>query len=103
VGLLLLSTTLPSLVVSAFIVGALVPGIVVLVLGRVRELVPYSATQQKTFWSIATVAFAVGQAAAAYGQAFLFEVTGSYRVLFATSVFAIFAAFAIDMSRPMRQ
>jgi len=52
------------LVISSLAVGAAVPGIVPLVLGRVHELVPDDAERQRAAWSVTTMTFALGQAAA---------------------------------------
>jgi hypothetical protein len=47
VALLVFSASPLSLSISSIIVGAIVPGIVTLVLGRVHELIPHNADQQK--------------------------------------------------------
>src|SRR5258707_2245372 len=60
------------LIVSSMLVGAFVPGIVPLVLGRISELLAHHPAAQKGAWSTATTSFAVLQAAAAYGLSFLF-------------------------------
>jgi predicted MFS family arabinose efflux permease len=71
-----------SLCVSSLLVGAFTPGIVPLVLGRIRELLPADGGVQQAAWSRATMAFALGQAAAAYGFSFLFAAGGEYPALF---------------------
>ena len=49
-------------------------------------------------WSVATIAFALLQAAAAYVQSFIFAQTGGdYRLLFLTGAGAIVLALAIDL------
>ncbi|WP_374634835.1 YbfB/YjiJ family MFS transporter, partial [Ferrovibrio sp.] len=82
VGLLLpvLSTARPSLAVSAMLVGALTPGISAITSGRVAELV--GAARHRMVWGWMTTAFAVAQAASAYGLGFLFTVTHSYLLLY---------------------
>ena len=45
-----------ALAISSLVVGAMVPGIVPLVLGRVHELVPQDALARQRAWSLATVA-----------------------------------------------
>ena len=45
------STAPVSLIASSVIVGGFTPGIVPLVLGRVHELLPHRAEQQRTTWS----------------------------------------------------
>src|SRR5206468_5104532 len=52
------------LVLSSVVVGAFVPGIVVLVLGRVHELLVHHPAEHKTAWSVATTSFAILQAKA---------------------------------------
>lgn len=87
-----------GLVVSSVIVGAFVTGTVPLVLGRIGELLPHQPARQKAAWSTATVAFAIFQAAAAYGLSFMFEYSGGdYRMLFVLGACAIAAALALDL------
>jgi predicted MFS family arabinose efflux permease len=86
------------LMASSVIVGAFVTGTVPLVLGRIGELLPHHPAQQKAAWSVATVCFALCQAAAAYGFSFLFAwMGGNYRILFLIGTTAIVAALAIDL------
>ena len=86
------------LVVSSFIVGAFVTGTVPLVLGRIGELLPHHPAQQKSAWSVATTAFALCQAAAAYALSFIFARTdGDYRLLFLIGAAAMVVALAIDL------
>jgi predicted MFS family arabinose efflux permease len=87
-----------ALALSSLVVGAMVPGIVPLVLGRVHELTPHDHQERQAGWSFATVAFALGQAAAAYGFSFLFARTGGgYAALFALGAAALMLALAIDL------
>jgi predicted MFS family arabinose efflux permease len=91
-----------GLIVSSVVIGAFVPGIVPLVLGRVQELVPQGDLAGRTAaWSIATTAFALGQAGGAYGFAFLFDRTGGYAPLFALGAAAILLALIIDLAVAM--
>ena len=86
------------LIVSSVVVGAFVTGTVPLVLGRIHELLPHHPAQQKAAWSVATIAFALFQAAAAYVQSFIFAQTGGdYRLLFLIGAAAIVLALAIDL------
>jgi MFS family permease len=86
------------LIVSSVVVGAFVTGTVPLMLGRIGELLPHHSSQQKSAWSVATVAFALCQAASAYGFSFIFAESGeNYRLLFAIGVAAMVAALAIDL------
>jgi predicted MFS family arabinose efflux permease len=93
-----ISTSPDSLIVSSVIIGAFTPGIVPLVLGRVHELLPHSAEQQRAAWGRATVSFALFQAAAAYGFSWLFAHTGGdYLLLFKLGGAAVTLALAIDL------
>ncbi|MFT4000006.1 MAG: YbfB/YjiJ family MFS transporter [Rhizobium sp.] len=86
------------LIVSSLIVGAFVTGTVPLMLGRIAELLPHHPAQQKTAWSLATVFFALFQAAAAYGLSFVFARTGgNYYMLFFIGAGAMVLALAIDL------
>jgi predicted MFS family arabinose efflux permease len=88
-----------ALVFSSLVVGAMVPGVVPLVLGRVHELTPHDEQERQAGWSFATVAFALGQAAAAYGFSFLFARTGGgYAALFALGAAALILALGIDLA-----
>jgi len=86
------------LAVSSLVVGAAVPGVVPLVLGRVHELVPGDAEGQRAAWSVTTMAFALGQAAGAYGLAFLFARGGRYTTLFAVGAAALTLGLVIDLA-----
>ncbi|HVX75083.1 MAG TPA: YbfB/YjiJ family MFS transporter, partial [Bradyrhizobium sp.] len=86
------------LIVSSMVVGAFVTGTVPLVLGRIHELLPHHPSQQKAAWSLATIAFALFQAVAAYVHSFVFaETGGDYRLLFLIGTAAIVLALAIDL------
>ena len=92
------STAPVSLIVSSVVVGGFTPGIVPLVLGRIHELVPHSAEQQRATWSHATTSFALFQAAAAYGFSWIYAQTGGdYLVLFGLGGAAVVLALAIDL------
>jgi predicted MFS family arabinose efflux permease len=87
-----------TLIISSLVVGAFTPGIVPLVLGRTRELLPHDAEEQKRAWSMATTAFALLQAGGAYGLTFVFAYTGGNdRSLFAIGASAFALAFASDV------
>jgi predicted MFS family arabinose efflux permease len=83
------------------VIGCLVPGVVSLVLGRVHELA--APEQTRAAWSLATIAFAVGQAAGAYGLSWLFARTGDYGLLFGLGAAAIVAALLIDLAFARRK
>ncbi|SCB14274.1 YbfB/YjiJ family MFS transporter [Rhizobium multihospitium] len=90
------------LIASSLIVGAFVTGTVPLMLGRIAELLPHHPAQQKGAWSLATVFFALFQAAAAYGLSFVFARTsGNYYLLFFIGAGAMVLALAIDLSVAM--
>jgi predicted MFS family arabinose efflux permease len=95
VGWLAVTASPGWLGVSSVIIGAFTPGIVPLVLGRANELVPGDVQSQRAAWSVATTAFAVGQAGAAYGFSFFFAFGGGYDVLFGLGGAAL--ALAIDL------
>ena len=87
------------LILSSVVMGSFVTGTVPLVLGRITEVVPHHAEQQKAAWSFATVGFAVVQAAAAYGLSFVFARNGGdYRPLFLIGSAAMMAALALDLA-----
>ncbi|SDH89326.1 Predicted arabinose efflux permease, MFS family [Bradyrhizobium sp. Rc2d] len=92
------STAPLSLIVSSAVVGGFTPGIVPLVLGRIHELVPHSAEQQRATWSHTTTSFALFQAAAAYGFSWIYAQTGNdYLVLFGLGGGAVVLALVIDV------
>ena len=98
VALPVLHTGTPGLIVSSLVIGAFVPGIVPLVLGRIHELLAHDTAAQKAGWSAATTAFALFQAAAAYGLTFvLTQSGGDFRLLFATGAAAFVLCLGIDL------
>jgi predicted MFS family arabinose efflux permease len=97
VSLPAISTAPASLIVSSVVVGGFTPGIVPLVLGRIHELVPHRAEQQRVVWSHATTSFALFQAVAAYGFSWLFAHDGDYLLLFRLGAAAMTLALAIDL------
>ncbi|MGF1609804.1 MAG: YbfB/YjiJ family MFS transporter [Kiloniellales bacterium] len=98
--LIMLATTASPLwlIASSVVIGALVPGVVPLVLGRAQDLLAHDRERHTAAWSRATVAFALGQAGAAYAFSFLFERTGDYLLLFALGAAALGLALAIDLA-----
>jgi predicted MFS family arabinose efflux permease len=97
VGWLAVASDAIALAVSSLTIGAFVPGIVPLVLGRIHELTPADPVARTAAWSIATTAFALGQAGAGYGFAFLYAETASYALLFGLGAAAFVLALAIDL------
>ena len=78
--------------------GGFTPGIVPLVIGRIHELIPHSAADQRTAWAQATTTFALFQAAGAYGLSYLFAQTGGdHALLFAIGAAAVAVALALEL------
>ncbi len=104
VGLPVLSVADISLGISSFVVGAFTPGIVSIVLGRAQEIAGGDPVRHRAIWGGATAAFALSQAVAAYGMAYLFARTsGSYTPLFAAGSGALVIASLIGRSPFTRQ
>jgi len=101
VALVVISTNGIVLGISAVLLGALTPGLVVVVMGRVQELVA-DPNRQRTVWAAATTAFALGQAVAGYGYSYLFVTTGgTYAWLYAIGAAMALIALAIDLAAPL--
>lgn len=91
-----------ALAVSSLVIGAFVPGIVPLVLGRLHELIPRDAARQKAAWGLCTMAFALGQAVGGYGLSYIFAQTGDgYGLLFTLGGAALLVCCAIEMAMAM--
>jgi len=80
VGLPVVATSPIALGLSSVLVGALVPGIVASVSGRLSEIVP--ADRLPARWGLLTAIFAVAQALAGWAQSALYGAAGTYTVLF---------------------
>lgn len=81
----------------AVAIGTFPPGIVPLVLARVRELEPHDVTHQNRSWSRATIVFAAAQALSGYAYSALFNASsGNHRLLFWIAAVAIALSLAID-------
>ncbi len=91
-----LSTRPIALGISSLAVGAFVPGITSLVLGRVHEMVEGRAAQRR-IWSQTTIAWALTQGASAFAYSYLIGRFGSYAPLFAIGAVALILALAIDL------
>ena len=74
------STDRLTIVVSAFVVGALVPGLVMLISTRTLELV--GPEQMTKAWGVLTATFAIGQFIGAAGMAAIYTSTKTYIPLF---------------------
>ncbi len=61
-----------------------------------HELLPDDPEAQRAAWSVTTMAFALGQAAGAYGFSFLFLGGGAYAPLFALAAGALTLALVLD-------
>ncbi len=85
----------PAVALSSLVVGAFVPGVVVLVLGRLNELA--APERRRAAWGWATTAFAIGQAGAAYGFAFLLARGADFATLFLLGAGAFVGALLIDL------
>ena len=79
-------TTLPALALSAFIVGALAPGIAALSAARIAELVP--PEDQARSWGLAILAFSTCQAIGGYALSYTFATIGHYQPLFLVGAIA---------------
>jgi predicted MFS family arabinose efflux permease len=80
------------------VIGTFPPGIVPLVLARVRETIPGDATQQNVVWSRATTVFAAFQALAGYAYSAIFNSSGgNHRVLFIIGAVAIVVGLVVDV------
>jgi predicted MFS family arabinose efflux permease len=98
VALPLVAASPAALAVSSLVVGASVPGIVAIMIGRTHELIPGDPRTQAAAWSLCTVAFAVGQAIAAYGFSYIFAHSeNGYPILFVLGAAAMLLALAVDL------
>ena len=83
--------------VSSAVTGACVPGISTLALGRIHELIGAGPTQGRA-WGHATSAWAITQALAAYGYAYLLGKTEDYALLFEIGVAALVLALVLELA-----
>ncbi len=72
------------------------PAISAVMLGRVGQMANGDPAARQRGWTQATVAWAAGQAAGAYGMAWLYGESGGYAALFATALVALAAAAAVE-------
>lgn len=102
VALPLLSTTNASLAVSAFVVGALTPGMVAIAAG-LTTLLAQGPAQARLFGTL-TIAFALAQAVGGYAMSWLFSRSQDHLSLFAAGalVMAFGAVCAAAASARMR-
>jgi predicted MFS family arabinose efflux permease len=103
VALPLVSASSAALAVSSFVMGAFVPGIVAITIGRTRELIPADAAAQAAAWGYCTTAFAIGQAVAGYGFSYIFaQSENGYPALFGLAALGLLLALAIDLAANTR-
>lgn len=98
VGLSASTQSVGWLALAGFVMGGFTPGIVPVTLGRVRELLPGDHHAQRAAWSRTTSAFALGQAAGAYGLAWLFSHGGSYGELCLVAAGALVLGLALELA-----
>ena len=98
VGLFAFTGDQGVLLMASLVVGAFIPAIVPLVIGRLQEIMPKDSAAQKAAWRRATTAFGIGQAAAGYAYSFIFSQTGGdYRLLFLLGALSFLVALAVDL------
>jgi predicted MFS family arabinose efflux permease len=98
VGVFAYTDSQSMLLLASVIVGASIPAIVPLGIGRLQELIPTNAAAQKTAWRTATAAFGIGQAVAGYAYSFIFSKTGGdYRLLFLLGALCFVIALWLDL------
>ncbi|WP_298726161.1 YbfB/YjiJ family MFS transporter [uncultured Ferrovibrio sp.] len=90
-----------SLMISAMVVGALTPGISALASGRVAEMVGFTGHRQ--VWGWLTVGWALSSAGFGYLLSFLFDLTGSYNLLFAFGAAGLSGALILAAFAKARQ
>jgi predicted MFS family arabinose efflux permease len=94
--LLLVSSNPVAIGVSAAVAGSIVPGITAVMLGRVGAMAGSDGVARQRGWTLATVAWAIGQAAGAYGLAWVYGQTNDYELLFAAALAAMAAAAILE-------
>ncbi len=100
VAALLLVAPVPLWVtfVAAAVIGAFVPGIVPLVLGRLRDVLPGDPRRQAQAWTACTAALALSTAGGGYLTSALYaHGIGGYPALFGLGALAIVLALALDL------
>ncbi|MFQ3245525.1 MAG: putative MFS family arabinose efflux permease [Arenicella sp.] len=97
ISLPLMSSHILVLSLSSILVGAMVPGVVASVAGRVSELVP--AEMQVSIWGIATSTFAIVQGISAYVVGYLYvEGAGPHFVFFLGALALFIGGLVIALS-----
>lgn len=104
VGTIALSHNLIAIGISTAILGILTPGMVVLVLGRIHEILPNDHDGQRISWSAATTVFALFQMLGGYGYAWLFAHTDeNYMAVFLIATGAMAFAFVVNLVNVFRE
>ncbi len=80
----------------AFVAGLCLSGISTAMLARIQQAAGADPAARQRGWSQATVAWAIGQAAAAYGLAWLYARTGGYGALLGTAASALVVAALVE-------
>ena len=98
IGLFAFTGDRSVLLVASIVIGAFIPAIVPLVIGRLQEIMPKDSAAQKAAWRTATMAFGIGQAAAGYTYSFIFSQTGGdFRLLFLLGALSFLIALGVDL------
>jgi hypothetical protein len=93
----------PALGALTFLIGSFAPGMVPLVLARVRELTAHDAHRQNVAWSRATIIGAGAIALAGYGFSSLLNASGGdHRLLFLTATAMLLITLLGDLLRMTR-
>ncbi len=98
VGVVAVTDNNTILIASSLVMGAFVPASTTLVLIRLRHVIGHDAGAQTGGWRLATIAFAVGQAAGAYGLSYLFDISGDYTLLYAVGGAALVLSLALNLA-----
>lgn len=83
---------------SSLAAGSFAAGVVGLMLGRLRELTPADEAIRRGAWSVATMAFAIGQSVGGYSLAWFYDLTHDYMLLFGIGVAATLLGLAIELA-----
>ena len=94
---LLLTDKPVAIGVSVVCAGMMGPAISAVMLERVGQLAGGHPTVRQRGWTQATIAWAVGQAAGAYGMAWLYGELGGYATLFVAAIAALAAAMLVEL------
>ncbi len=95
-ALLVAPGSLAAILASAAVAGTLLPGVTAVALGRISLMAGTDGATRQRGWTQATVAWAIGQAAGAYGLAALYAATGRYAPMFEVALAALAAAGVIE-------